>query len=141
MTGIYALALLLTFGLFVAHTMLIFEFAGILMSYKSQIVEEVRQYHAGKIIIAGCFLFLFAIHVAEATAWALFLRWTRLLASFADGLYFAAVTITALGYGDVVLRRPWRQIGPLVAISGVLMFGCSTAFLFVVMQAIWKEQL
>jgi hypothetical protein len=38
-----------------------------------------------------------------------------------------------------VLPSPWRQLGPLVAISGVLMFGCSSAFLFVVMQGVWEQ--
>jgi hypothetical protein len=45
--------------------------------------------------------------------------------------------ITALGYGYVVLPPPWRILGPLVAISGTLMFGCSTAFLFLVLQKVW----
>lgn len=35
-----------------------------------------------------------------------------------------------LGYGDIVLR-------PLMATNGLLMFGCSTAFLFSVIQHIW----
>jgi hypothetical protein len=46
--------------------------------------------------------------------------------------------ITTLGYGDVVLKYPWRHLGTLIAITGVLMFGCSTAFLFLVLQEVWK---
>jgi hypothetical protein len=49
--------------------------------------------------------------------------------------------VTTLGYGDVTLPPPWRQLGPLLAISGVLKFGCSSAFLFVVMQAVWAQHL
>jgi hypothetical protein len=29
----------------------------------------------------------------------------------------------------------------LAAVSGVLMFGCSTAFLFIVMQTVWEQHL
>ena len=69
----------------------------------------------------------------------LFLRWTRLLPSITDGIYFTAASITTLGYGDIPLKSPWRHLGTLIAITGVLMFGCSTAFLFVILQAVWKQ--
>jgi hypothetical protein len=57
------------------------------------------------------------------------------------GIYFSATSATTLGYGDVVLSRPWRQLGPLIAIHGVLLFGCSTAFLFVILQHVWEQHL
>ena len=40
--------------------------------------------------------------------WAAFFWKTGLLASFGDGWYFASVSHTTLGYGDVVLPKPWR---------------------------------
>jgi hypothetical protein len=46
-----------------------------------------------------------------------------------------------LGYGDVVLQPPWRILGPSVAISGTLMFGCSTAFLFLILQKVSVQPL
>jgi hypothetical protein len=49
--------------------------------------------------------------------------------------------MTTLGYGDVVLPPPWRNLGPLMAVSGLLMFGCSTAFLFVVIQEVWLQRI
>jgi voltage-gated potassium channel Kch len=66
------------------------------------------------------------------------LRGARLLPSVTEGIYFTAASITTLGYGDVVLKYPWRHLGTLIAITGVLMFGCSTAFLFLVLQEVWK---
>ena len=63
------------------------------------------------------------------------------LASFSDGWYFAGVSHTTLGYGDVVLSKPWRSLGPICAINGLLTFGCSTAFLFLVLQMIWQHPL
>ncbi|WP_332408375.1 ion channel, partial [Vibrio metschnikovii] len=53
--------------------------------------------------------------------------------------YFVGTSISTLGYGDVVLTKPWRQIGPIIAIAGVLKFGCSTAFLFFVIQTVWEN--
>jgi len=54
---------------------------------------------------------------------------------------FSATSVTTLGYGDIVLPKPWRQLGPLIAIHGVLLFGCSTAFLFVILQRVWEQHL
>lgn len=55
------------------------------------------------------------------------------------GIYFTAASITTLGYGDILLKYPWRHLGTLIAINGVLMFGCSTAFLFVILQQVWHH--
>jgi len=135
---VYLLALGLVLALFFLHTILLFEIAELLPRSQIWIGEHLGQHRIGRTIILGCFFALFAAHVAEAAAYGLFLSWNRLVPSFSEGLYFAAATITALGYGDVVLPPPWRQIGPLVAIAGLLKFGCSTAFLFVIMQSIWQ---
>ena len=64
---------------------------------------------------------------------------TRLLPSITEGIYFTAASITALGYGDIRLEYPWRHLGALIAITGVLMFGCSTAFVFVLLQEVWQH--
>ena len=67
------------------------------------------------------------------------MRWTRLLPSIAEGIYFTAASISTLSYGDILLKSPWRHLGTLIAITGVLMFGYSTAFLFVILQAVWQH--
>jgi hypothetical protein len=80
-------------------------------------------------------------HVAEASIWAAFLWKSGHLASFGDGWYFAGVSQTTLGYGDVVLQKPWRSLGPICAINGLLNFECSTATLFLVLQLVWHHRL
>jgi hypothetical protein len=80
-------------------------------------------------------------HIAEASMWAAFFWKSGHLASFSDGWYFAGVSHTALGYGDVVLQKPWRSLGPICAINGLLTFGCSSAALFLVLQKIWQHGL
>ena len=73
--------------------------------------------------------------------WAAFFWKSGHLASLDDGWYFACASHTALGYGDVVLPKPWRSLGPICAINGLLNFGCSTAALFLVLQRVWHHQL
>jgi hypothetical protein len=138
---VYVLALLLALGLFYFHVVVIFDVAGEMLRHQPWFISHLGAQTTGKTIILGCFMVLFAAHLVEAAAWGVFLSWTRLSSSITEGFYFTAASITTLGYGDVVLPSPWRHLGPLVAISGVLMFGCSTAFLFVVMQAVWMRHL
>jgi len=137
--GVYGFALLLALVLFYFHVVVIFDVIGEMLRFKAWMLEHLGPKHTGKILLVGSFLTLMLAHVAEAAAWGLFLCWTRLMPSITDGVYFTAASITTLGYGDVLLKFPWRHLGTLVAITGVLMFGCSTAFLFVILQTVWQH--
>jgi len=137
--GIYGFSVLLALVLFYFHVVVIFDVIAEMLRFKAWMLEHLGPKHTGKILLLGCFFALMLAHVAEAAVWGLFLRWTRLLPSITDGIYFTAVSITTLGYGDILLKYPWRHLGTLIAITGVLMFGCSTAFLFVVLQAVWQH--
>ena len=138
---IFSMALALVGGVFLFHTGILFEVAGHLIAANAWLTGNYGPATAGKVIVLVSFFALFITHVVEAATWGLFLWRKGLTPTFTDGLYFSATSITALGYGDVVLPPPWRILGPLVAISGALMFGCSTAFLFLVMQKVWMQQL
>lgn len=132
------MALLLAAALFAFHSSVLFELSRNTGNFW-ELAQEIGGEHAAGIgTVLVCFLTLFMAHFAEAMAWGWFFWRKKLADSFADGIYFAASSITALGYGDVVLKPPWRVLGAMVAINGLLMFGCSTAFLFLVLQGIWK---
>ncbi len=135
-----ALAWLLVAGLFIFHASLLFEVAWQIRTFVPWLILHLGPRGAGKAIILGCFVVLFFAHLAEAMAWGLLIWRAGLAQSFSEGVYFSATSMTSLGYGDVVLPPPWRLLGPMAAISGLLMFGCSTAFLFVVIQAVWESQ-
>ncbi|MGB0133551.1 potassium channel family protein [Dokdonella sp.] len=137
--AVYGLAILLALLLFYFHAVVIFDVIGEMLRKKALLIEHVGLQHAGRLILLGCFFALMMAHVAEAFAWGLYLHATRLMPSIRDGTYFTAVSITTLGYGDILLKHPWRHLGTLIAITGVLMFGCSTAFLFVVVQEVWEH--
>lgn len=135
------MALLLVLALFYLHALLLLDVAGLMVKDRAPLIEIIGPGHAGKALIIWSFVVLFVAHVLEAAAWGLFMRWRRLCTNFPEGLYFAIVTMTTLGYGDVVLPPPWRNLGPLMVVSGLLMFGCSTAFLFVVIQEVWLQRI
>ncbi|MEM7493151.1 MAG: ion channel [Pseudomonadota bacterium] len=44
--------------------------------------------------------------------------------------YFSFISITTLGFGDILLPDPWRLISGFVAAAGFIIFGLYTAALF-----------
>jgi len=137
--SIYRRGIGLSTGLFFFHTWVLFETSVLLNKLAGPAIHLLGHHVAGPLLIMGSFLILFVTHLLEAAAWAAFFWRNGQFPNFVEGLYFAGTSLTALGYGDVVLRPPWRALGPVMATNGILMFGCSTAFLFLVLQKIWAE--
>jgi Ion channel len=54
--------------------------------------------------------------------------------SWDSPFYFSAASYATVGYGDVVLPRIWRTLGPVESITGVLMCGLSVSFPFAVVS-------
>jgi len=79
-------------------------------------------------VVLTCFLLL--IHMAEMVVWALFYWWQGCVSDFGTAMYFSAETYTTLGYGDIILPRPWRILAPMEALTGILMCGLSTGLFF-----------
>lgn len=80
---------------------------------------------------------LFVTAVLQVLLWALLYDLGGALDSFSEALYFSLVTFTSLGYGDVTVGVDWRLVAGCQALSGLLLVGCSTALLVVVLQRIW----
>jgi len=87
------------------------------------------------------FLTLFGVilvlHLIEIGLWAGVYCWQNCLPDFETSLYFSGATYTTLGYGDVVLPRPWRLAGVLESLTGVLLLGWSAAFFFTVVTRLF----
>ena len=78
-------------------------------------------------------LLMLLLHVFNTVIWASVLCGMKLVPDIHDAFYFSANTYTSLGYGDVPLSRNWRELAPLMAISGLFTFACTTSQLFNVM--------
>ena len=57
-----------------------------------------------------------------------------------EAVYHSAVNFTSLGYGDVVMSKRWKLMGPLEAADGVLMVGMTSAALMAILQHLIKLQ-
>lgn len=77
---------------------------------------------------------LLLFHLFEIAVWGLFFWWQKCLPDAESSFYFSAVTYATIGYGDLVLPKEWRMLGPIEGFTGILMFGLSTAFFFVVVS-------
>ena len=84
---------------------------------------------------------LVLLHLAEIAMWGLFYWWRRLLPDAETAFYFSGITYTSIGYGDVVLAKPWRLLAPLEGLMGVLMVGFSTGYFFVIANSIYQSRL
>jgi hypothetical protein len=81
-------------------------------------------------IVIGLTCWLVLIHLAEIAVWGLFYFWQGCLPDAESAFYFSGVTYTTVGYGDLVLPKPWRMLSPVEALTGVLMCGLSTGLFF-----------
>ena len=87
----------------------------------------------GAILTTGIAIVVVA-HTFSIWLWAASFSLLGIFDDFAVSVYFATVTYTSLGYGDVVVGPESRIFTSFAAIKGVLTFGISTAFLIGLMS-------
>ena len=72
-------------------------------------------------------------HLVEIALWAFVLNICGAVADISAAIYSSAGSYTTAG-SDIVLPPRWKLLGPFEAVSGMLMFGLTTAFIFAVIQ-------
>ena len=72
-------------------------------------------------------------HLVEIALWAFALDICGAVADISAAIYSSAGSYTTVG-SDIVLPPRWKLLGPFEAVSGMLMFGLTTAFIFAVIQ-------
>ena len=77
------------------------------------------------------------LHLLEIALWAVLYNQFGLLSDFRSSLDFSAGAYTTNSAPDLQLPVDWKLVGQLESISGALLFGLSTAFLFVVMRKLF----
>ncbi len=82
---------------------------------------------------------LILLHLAEISIWGVFYLWRGCMPTAETAFYFSGVTYTTLGYGDLVLARPWRLLAPMEGLMGVLMCGVSTGYFFVILSRLHQS--
>ena len=72
--------------------------------------------------------------------WAIFFFRIGALGDLETALYFSLVTFTTLGFGDIILDKPFRLLSGLLAADGLILFGLTTAFLIEFVRSLHVAQ-
>jgi len=94
-----------------------------------------------RLIISTAF-FLLLLHFMESGIWAFtfyILPGITEFQTFEKAMYFSLVTFTTLGYGEVTISSSNRMLAGFEAINGILLIGWSTAYMFSIVQYIYKR--
>jgi hypothetical protein len=79
--------------------------------------------------------------LVQVILWGVLFVWLGEFTELYEAVYHSAVNFASLGYGDIVMQKQWKLLGPLEAINGVLMLGMSAAALMAILQHMVKSQL
>ena len=85
-------------------------------------------------------LAMMAGNFVQIILWGSLFLWLGEFNELYDAIYHSAVNFSSLGYGDIVMTKNWRLLGPLEAVNGVLMLGMTAAALMVILQHLIKIQ-
>ena len=128
-------SLYLTFCLLIETAILV----ACISALKSLAVRVVgkNESFANTIILLVSLMFILLSHTVQIWIRAVVFLWTNALPDWNTSIYFSLITYTSLGYGDVVLGEGLRIFGGFAAITGLLGFGISTAFVVAVVGRIF----
>jgi len=92
------------------------------------------------LVVVGVTTTIVSVHLVEIACWAAVYVWQGCVPDASTAFYFSAVTYTTVGYGDVVLSEGFRALAATEALTGILLSGLSTGFLFAVLSQIFNGQ-
>lgn len=100
-----------------------------------------QQFLAGIRPLLMIMLAMMAGIFVQVSLWGALFVWLGEFDELYEAIYHSAVNYASLGYGDIVMSKHWKLLGPLEAIDGVLMLGMTAAALMVILQQLIKAQL
>src|SRR5215475_8654727 len=93
-------------------------------------------------LLLRLFLGIVVLHLIQVGLWAVMFLAARVLPNLETALYFSLVSYTTIGFGDVVLGPGWRVLAGIEGLTGILLAGWSTAFVFSIVNRMyehWRE--
>jgi hypothetical protein len=116
----------------------------------SRIVENVSARLDGKyalehflstpiLIVGGTALSATILHGLEGAVWAVLYRLLGASPDLKSAVLYSLEAMTSYGHENLFLASHWRMLGALEALSGWILFGLTTAFLFAVIHRAWPN--
>lgn len=104
------------------------------------VAAKPRKFLSGLRPLLVAMLAMMAGNFVQIILWGSLFLWLGEFNELYDAIYHSAVNFSSLGYGDIVMTKNWRLLGPLEAVNGVLMLGMTAAALMVILQHLIKTQ-
>jgi len=92
--------------------------------------------HLGPLLVAVLIMMLG--NFAQIALWGSLFYWLGEFGQYYEAVFHSAVNFTSLGYGDVIMSKRWKLLGPLEALDGILMLGLTGAALMAILQQLIK---
>jgi hypothetical protein len=80
------------------------------------------------------------LHGFEGAIWAESYRYLGALPDRKSAMLYSLSAMTTYGHENLHLEDRWQLMGAFEALSGTMLFGLTTAFLFAVIRELWKIQ-
>ena len=90
-------------------------------------------------LLLGLFVWIVLLHLIQVGLWAVVFWRARELPNLETAVYFSLVTYTTIGFGDVVLEPGWRVLAGIEGLTGIILIGWSTAFVFAVVNRMYEH--
>jgi hypothetical protein len=86
-------------------------------------------------------LILMLGNLLQVALWGALFFWLGEFTELSEAIYHSTVNYASLGYGDIVMSKNWKMLGPLEAVNGVLMCGMTAGVLMGILQGQIKQVL
>jgi voltage-gated potassium channel len=90
-------------------------------------------------LLVRLFVCIAFLHLIQVGLWACVFWRAHALPTLETAVYFSLVTYTTIGFGDVVLGPGWRVLAGMEGLTGLLLAGWSTAFVFAVVNRMYEH--
>jgi voltage-gated potassium channel len=90
-------------------------------------------------LLLRLFVWIVLLHLIQVGLWAVLFWRARELPTLETAVYFSLATYTTIGFGDVVLGPGWRVLAGIEGLTGLLLIGWSTAFVFAVVNRMYEH--
>ena len=90
-------------------------------------------------LLLRLFVWIVFLHLMQVALWAVVFWEMGQLPTAEAAAYFSLVTYTTIGFGDIVLGPGWRVLAGIEGLTGLLLVGWSTAFVFAVVNRMYEH--
>ncbi len=101
--------------------------------------QRARELAGGALVIGMAGGMLAVLHGMEAALWGAVYLFLGAVDVYSDAILYSVDSIATRGSSGLNLQQHWKMMGALEAVDGMLLFGLSTAFLFTVLERVWRR--